>query len=52
VPLALGFGISKPEQVAKFGDRIDAVVIGSALVKHLGQGGTAKEFMLRWIPKP
>ena len=48
VPIALGFGISRPEQVEKFGDRIDAVVIGSALVKHLRAGEGAKSFMEGW----
>ncbi|WP_243312450.1 tryptophan synthase subunit alpha [Fundidesulfovibrio agrisoli] len=48
MPIALGFGISRPEQVAPFGDRIDAVVIGSALVKHLRDGGTGESFMQGW----
>ncbi len=47
-PIALGFGISRPEQVAVFGDRIDAAVIGSALVKHLRAGGSGEEFMKPW----
>lgn len=49
VPIALGFGISKPEQVEKFGDRIDAVVVGSALVKLLRAGESAKSFMQGWM---
>lgn len=48
VPLALGFGISRPEQVAPFGDLIDAVVIGSALIKDLRAGGGAAHFMEGW----
>lgn len=32
-PLAVGFGISSPEQVADVADVADAVVVGSALVK-------------------
>lgn len=48
VPVALGFGIKSPEQLAVFGDRIDAVVFGSALIAHIDAGGTAAEFMERW----
>jgi len=48
VPIALGFGISRPEQVAPFGDLIDAVVIGSALIKNIGGGGSAARFMEDW----
>ena len=48
LPIALGFGISRPEQVAPFGDRIDAVVVGSALVRHLRDGGTGESFMQGW----
>ena len=48
VPIALGFGISRPEQVAPFGDLIDAVVIGSALIKAVDAGGGAGKFMEGW----
>ena len=48
VPIALGFGIARPEQVTPFGDRIDAVVIGSALIKHIRQGKGAGSFMEGW----
>ncbi len=48
VPLALGFGISRPEQLTTFGDTIDAVVFGSSLIKHLDQGGDSAGFMARW----
>jgi tryptophan synthase alpha chain len=34
LPLAVGFGISKPEHVAELGRHVEAVVVGSALV-HL-----------------
>ncbi|MBG0776119.1 MAG: tryptophan synthase subunit alpha [Desulfovibrionaceae bacterium] len=48
VPLALGFGIKTPEQLAAYGDDLDAVVFGSALIRHIEEGGTAAEFMRRW----
>ncbi|MFU2208125.1 tryptophan synthase subunit alpha [Solidesulfovibrio sp. C21] len=48
VPVALGFGIKSPEQLIPFGDSIDAVVFGSALIAHIETGGTAAEFMQRW----
>jgi tryptophan synthase alpha chain len=48
VPIALGFGISRPEQVTPFGDLIDAVVIGSALVKLVREGVGAAGFMRGW----
>jgi len=48
LPLALGFGISKPKQVEPFGDLIDAVVVGSALIKAERGGTGAKGFMSAW----
>lgn len=47
-PLALGFGISKRSQTEPFGDLIDAVVVGSALVSHIEQDGTAADFMKKY----
>ena len=48
VPVALGFGIKSPGQLTAFGDLIDAVVFGSALIAHIDAGGTSAEFMERW----
>ena len=48
LPLALGFGVSRPDQAEAFGDLIDAVVVGSALIRHIRAGGTAGEFMRGW----
>ncbi|MGE0354033.1 MAG: tryptophan synthase subunit alpha [Gemmatimonadales bacterium] len=39
LPLAVGFGISGPEQAARVAGLADGVVIGSALVERLGRGG-------------
>ncbi|WP_027184383.1 tryptophan synthase subunit alpha [Desulfovibrio inopinatus] len=48
VPMALGFGIKTPEQLTAFGDSIDAVVFGSALIKYIRDGGDATGFMAGW----
>jgi tryptophan synthase alpha chain len=37
LPLAVGFGISKPEHVAEVGKRVEAVVVGSAIVRIIEQ---------------
>lgn len=39
VPVAVGFGISTPSQVAAAGRAADAVVVGSALVREIEAGG-------------
>ena len=41
LPVAVGFGISTPEQAAQVGAIADGVVVGSALVRALGQGGVS-----------
>jgi tryptophan synthase alpha chain len=47
LPLAVGFGISRPEHVAQVAAQSDAVVVGSALVrvieKHAGSPHLARE---------
>ena len=48
IPLALGFGIKEPSQLVPFGDAIDAVVFGSALIKDIEAKGSAVPFMERW----
>ena len=50
LPIALGFGFSHPGQLAAIPppDRPDAIIFGSALIRHLGEGGSAAEFMRRW----
>lgn len=39
LPVAVGFGISTPEQAARVGSLADGVVVGSALVNALETGG-------------
>ena len=50
LPLALGFGLSRPEQLADLPEaaRPDAAVIGSALLRHVDEGKSAREFLARW----
>jgi tryptophan synthase alpha chain len=37
LPLAVGFGISRPEHVAELGRQVEAVVVGSAIVRMIGK---------------
>jgi len=37
LPLAVGFGVSRPEHVAELATQVDAVVVGSALVRVIEQ---------------
>ncbi len=50
VPVALGFGISTPEQVQAAAGVADAVVVGSALVRFLEEHpeGDVEE-RVRWL---
>lgn len=50
VPLALGFGLSHPEQVAALPVRPAAVVFGSALLRHIDNGASPASFLARWRP--
>ncbi len=43
LPLAMGFGISTPEQVAQVGRWADAAVVGSALVNVIAEHGSAAD---------
>ncbi len=48
LPLALGFGIKEPKQLEGFPDRPDAVVFGSALLRHIDAGNSAESFLAAW----
>jgi len=47
LPVALGFGISSPEQVAKACASADAAVVGSALVNVIAEHGAAADVAAR-----
>ena len=55
LPLALGFGISRPEHVAEVGRWVDAAVVGSALVNIIAEHGAAPDVAehagayVRWL---
>jgi tryptophan synthase alpha chain len=45
IPVCAGFGIRSREQVARFAAHVDGVVVGSALVETLEQGGDVQAFL-------
>ena len=55
MPLALGFGISRPEHVRSIGRCADAAVVGSALVNVIAEHGQSPALMdeveryIRWL---
>ncbi|MGA2327717.1 MAG: tryptophan synthase subunit alpha [Bryobacteraceae bacterium] len=53
LPLAVGFGISRPEHVAAVGSLADAVVVGSAFVRLIEQnaGNAALELQLESLAR-
>jgi len=53
LPIALGFGLSHPGQLDAIPtpDLPDAVIFGSALIRHIGEGGAVAEFMRHWTKK-
>lgn len=51
LPLALGFGLNKPEQIQDLTgeSKPNALVFGSALLKHIDSGGIPAEFLRTWL---
>ena len=55
MPVALGFGISRPEHVRAIGECADAAVVGSALVNVIAEHGTSPALLdeveryVRWL---
>ncbi len=52
LPLAMGFGISTPGQVAAIAEHADAVVVGSAIVRQIGKDPAGLEAMMRGLTSP
>ena len=52
LPLALGFGISKPEHVAALAGRVEAVVVGSAVVRQIERDPSQLEMFMRDLTRP
>jgi tryptophan synthase alpha chain len=55
LPLALGFGVSRPDHVRDIGQLADAAVVGSALVQVIADAGDGPslvpdvEAYVRWL---
>jgi tryptophan synthase alpha chain len=55
LPLALGFGISRPEHVRQIGRWADAAVVGSGLVAVIAEAGKSPDLVdrvesyVRWL---
>ena len=50
-PVAIGFGINKPEQVKEFKQYADCVIVGSAIVNIIKEHGNhADEPLKEYIP--
>jgi tryptophan synthase alpha chain len=47
LPIALGFGVSSPQQVAEIGAFADAAVVGSALVSVIAEHGQSAELTMK-----
>jgi tryptophan synthase alpha chain len=58
MPIALGFGISRPEHVAEVGRYADAAVVGSALVSLIAEERDSPRLLdtieayVRWLKEP
>ncbi len=52
LPVALGFGISKPEHVAALNGLVEAVVIGSAVVRQIERDPSKLEMFMRELTLP
>lgn len=48
IPVALGFGLKHPDQLKALDGLVDAAVFGSALIRHIDQGGDSRGFMQVW----
>ena len=49
LPIAVGFGIATPEQVRQVAAVADGVVVGSAIVKRIGEYGQSPDLVERLV---
>ena len=52
LPLAMGFGISQPEHVAALAGKVEAVVVGSAIVRQIERDPAGLEAFMRSLTQP
>lgn len=52
LPLAMGFGVSKPEHVAALAPHCEAVVVGSAIVRQIERDPSKLELFIRELARP
>ena len=52
LPLAMGFGVSKPEHVAALARHVEAVVVGSAVVRQIERDPAGLEAFMRNLTEP
>jgi tryptophan synthase alpha chain len=52
LPIAMGFGISTPEHVGHLAGKVDAVVIGSAVVRQIEKDASQLESFMRELHRP
>ena len=52
LPLAMGFGVSTPEHVAQLAGKVEAVVVGSAIVKQIEKDSSKLEEFMRSLTRP
>src|SRR5580658_6105911 len=52
LPLAMGFGVSKPEHVAALAPYVEAVVVGSAIVRQIERDPAKLELFMRNLTSP
>lgn len=52
LPLAMGFGVSRPEHVAALAAHVEAVVVGSAIVRQIDRDPAGLEAFMRNLSSP
>lgn len=52
LPLAMGFGVSRPEHVAALASHVEAVVVGSAIVRQIERDPSKLEAFMRDLTRP